>query len=126
MISDGALRAGLWATAALNLVVALAVAVPTSALGQMAGLPAPGPAVYNLLLAWTIALFGVLYAGIARQAELPRLLVLFGALGKAGVFILVASLWARGAASGTLLFLSSGDLAFATFFLLWAQTSARA
>lgn len=82
MNPDRILRTALSVTAVFNIVVALVASMPDSALGQAAGLPSGVPLLYALLLAWTIALFGLFYGWLARQAEIQRPLVAFGALGK--------------------------------------------
>ncbi len=123
MGSDRIIRTALWATALMNVVVALVCAAPGSVLGQAAGLPAAVPAIYRLLLGWTIALFGLGYGWLARQGEIQRPLVAFGALGKLGVFAIVFLLWQGGSIPVRLLFLASGDLAFAALFVWWMRAT---
>jgi len=109
----------------VNLVVALIAAFPGSALGQAAGLPAPAPALYRLLLAWTIALFGLGYAWLARQSPIERPLVVGAILGKAGVFAIVFLLWSSAVVPGRLVFLASADAGFALLFGWWLRMDTR-
>lgn len=123
MSSDGVLRIALWVTAFANVAVGLSFAAPASALGPVVGLPAEVPALYRLLLGWTIALFGLMYGWLARQPEILRAAVAFGAIGKAGVGVIVVVLFARGAIPAPLAALISGDIGFALLFAWWLQAS---
>ena len=114
------LRAALWATAVANLAVAGLVLAPHSAPGQLAGLPdAPVPAVFRVLLALFIALFGATYAWIASRAPIDRGLLALGAIGKSLAFVGVLVLWTMGLASARFTLLMVGDLVFAALFLAW-------
>ncbi len=117
---DALLRTALWATALANLGVALLVTAPQSALGQLAGLPeAPVPAVYRVLLASFIALFGLCYAWLGRRTVIDRPLLTLAAFGKLLAFVAVFGLWIGGEASPRFALLMVGDLVFAALFLAW-------
>ena len=117
---DALLRAALWTTALANLGVALLVTAPQSALGQWAGLPgAPVPAVYRVLLASFIALFGLCYAWLARRTVIDRPLLTLAAFGKLLAFMGVSGLWIAGDASARFALLMVGDLILAALFLAW-------
>lgn len=119
-ISEGVLRAALWATAAANLAVATVLLFPQSAPGQLAGLPqAPSPLLLRAMLALMIALFGLAYAWLARRAAVDRVLLGFAAIGKAGAFVLVLGLWIAGQADPRFALLMGGDLLFAALFAGW-------
>ncbi|MDG2306338.1 MAG: hypothetical protein P8R42_17145 [Candidatus Binatia bacterium] len=126
MDPDRILRTALWVTAVFNVVFALVASMPDSVLGQVAGLPGGVPAVYAILLAWTIALFGLLYGWLAQQAEIQRPLVAFGALGKGGVVAIVCALCVGGSVPGQIAFLASGNLFFAGLFVWWLRANAGA
>jgi hypothetical protein len=119
MVGNTVMRRALWTTAAFNLGVALVAAFPSSALGRLAGLPAPVPALYRALLAYLIAIFGLAYAWLARQPQIDRPFVAFAALGKAGVFVLAFACWIGGQAPARIALLASGDLLFAAIFVWW-------
>ncbi len=114
------LRVALWTTAAANLGVALIVLAPQSLPGRLAGLPQDSaPAVYRLLLALFIALFGVAYLWLARRRLIDRSLLTLAASGKLLAFLGVAGLWCNGLASGRFAMLMSADLVFAALFFAW-------
>ena len=119
------MRSALWATTALNLGVGMLVAFPSSPLGQLAGLPASGPVLYNSLLAYLVALFGFMYAWLACQPSIDRPLVALAAVGKAGTVVIAVACWLGGQASGRITLLASGDLLFAAIFAWWLLAESR-
>ncbi|TDU28622.1 hypothetical protein DFR24_2997 [Panacagrimonas perspica] len=117
---EALLRASLWATAAANLGVALLVLLPQTLPGQLAGLPQePAPALYRVLLAVFIALFGFTYAWLAHRRVVERSLLMLGATGKLLAFLGVSILWCVGDISGRFALLMIGDLLFAALFFAW-------
>lgn len=114
------LRAALWTTAAANLAVAGLVLEPQSAFARLAGLPdEPVPAVFRVLLALFLVLFGATYAWLASRAVIDRPLLSLGAVGKTVAFVAVLGLWTMGLASARFMLLMVGDLLFATLFFAW-------
>ncbi len=112
------MRRVLATTAVFNLGGALMFAFPES-VGRLAALPTPVPAVYRVLLALFVALFGGAYAWLAAQPRIDRPMVGFAAIGKAGAFASTAACWLAGAAPGVAVLAITGDLAFAALFTWW-------
>lgn len=125
MTPDKIIRTALWISVPFNFLAAYSVAYPASFTGQLMGLPFEAPAVYSVLLAWMIALFGAVYAWLAMQKSINRGLVGAAAIAKAGVFINVALLWVSGHAAGMTVLFTSGDMAFAVVFVWWLLKTAR-
>jgi hypothetical protein len=118
---DGIIRSALWASVALN-ILGVIVFVP-SALGIPSFLvPIPGPRFYFAQIAFTIALFGCVYAWLARQTRINRPLVVVGALGKLGFFLLFVAYWTTGDIPVKSVMQATPDLVLATVFLWWAST----
>jgi hypothetical protein len=117
MSREHVLRPALWTAAFFNLVGTFLFAFPASRLGQFAGLPAQAPAIYRALTALFVLLFGCAYAWLAMQRTINRPLVAFGAIGKAGAFVVVVLLWLRGAVPATSVSAIVGDLVLAGVFL---------
>ena len=121
MNSDIAMRRILWIAAAFNLGGAVLFAFPASPLGQLVGLPVPVPGIYCAILAFLVALFGASYVWLARQPAIDRPMVALFAVGKAGVFALVAVFWITGGVPGLAVLVASGDLVFAVLFARWLR-----
>jgi hypothetical protein len=116
---DKLLRSTLLVSVAYNLGAALLFAFPTSPISQLAGLPVPVPPIYGALLAFFVALFGGSYAWLARQTIIHRPLVALAAIGKAGVFVIIALFWFFGEAPGRGVLAATGDLILAGIFAWW-------
>ena len=116
---DRNIRRILWSSAAFNAGAAATFAFPGSALGRIAGLPVPVPVIYSAMITYFVILFGGLYAWIARQPTIPRPILAFGAIGKAGVFALASILWLSGEVPDRLLLVAGIDLIFAILFVRW-------
>ncbi len=112
-------RRVLWASAAFNLGGALLFAFPSSAPGQLAGLPTPVPAIYSTLLALFVILFGGAYAWLAVQPTIDRPMVAFSAIGKTAAFLTVFGFWLMGEAPARSIVGILGDLIFAGLFFWW-------
>lgn len=122
MTRDRVIRAALWTSVGLNL-LGVAVFLP-AALGRSDGLlPIPAPRFYAGQVGLTIALFGGVYAWLARQREIDRPLVIVGALGKLGFFLLFVAYWAAGDLPLGAVLQATPDLALGAIFLWWALTS---
>lgn len=121
MHRDDVLRRALWATAAFNLLGALAFGWPAT-LGQLAGLPAEAPVVYRASMAFLVGLLGATYAWLALQPRIDRPLVGFAMFGKAGFFLVVSACWLAGQAPFLGVLTAAGDLAFAILFGWWLVT----
>ena len=67
-----------------------------AALGLPSALPLAVPPFYAAQIALVIAIFGGVYAWLARQDVVNRPLLLVGALGKVGFFALAAAYWTAG------------------------------
>jgi len=119
------IRSSLWLTCPFNFGAGLTFAFPASPPGQLIGLPAEVPAIYAAASGFLICLLGGMYAWMALQTEINRPMLYVGAIGKAGVFILVAALWSVGSAPLMLVFVASGDLAFATLWFWWLLAGSR-
>lgn len=122
MTKDKVMRGALWATVALN-ILGVAVFAP-SALGRESALmPLPAPPYYAAQVAYTIALFGGVYAWLALQPRINRPLVIVGALGKLGFFLLAVAYWMAGDLHWDIVLKALPDLVFALVFLWWARTA---
>lgn len=119
MLTTGLVRTTLWITFPFNFLAAGILAFPASTLGQLVGLPADGSPIYRALCAFMVALFGVMYAWMATQKEIPRAFVVLGAVGKTGVFVIASALWLSGNASINLVALASVDQILAAIWFRW-------
>jgi len=117
MSRERLLRRVLWLASLVNLAGAFLFAFPASATSQLAGLPADAPAVYRAMLSLFILLFGGAYAWLAALPKINRPFVMFGAIGKASAFLVVAILWLAGAATATSVGAMAGDLVLAALFV---------
>jgi len=111
------------ASAPFNFGAALVLAFPASAAGQMVGLPAEVPLIYRLLVAMLVGLFGGIYAWVAMQSSVHRVIAAFSATGKATVFVMALALCLKGEVGLGLVALASGDLAFAALWIYWLARS---
>ena len=121
MIRDVVMRRLLWVAAIFNFSAAAMFASPSLPPAQLIGLPIAVPGIYRALLAFLVAMFGVVYAWLAMQPTIDRPLVGFSALGKIGVFIIVTLFWLSGNAPAMGVLVGSGDLLFAGLFLVWLR-----
>ena len=116
------LRRALWLSAAANFGVAALLLAPQSEAGQLAGLPdSTVPAIYSVLLALFVSLFGGAYAALALQAVPDRGVLTLAAVGKALAFVATLALWLAGEASGRWASLLVGDLLLAGLFFAWLR-----
>jgi hypothetical protein len=125
MSKDRFMRGALWATVALNLLGVFVFAPP--AVGYPSALmPLAAPPYYAAQVAFTIALFGGVYAWLACQRHINRPLVIVGALGKLGFFLLAVAYWLAGDLSADVVPKAAPDLVLAGIFLWWALTTSDA
>jgi len=122
-MSDDSIRRILWTSAFFNLGGALLFAFPAS-IGSLAGLPAPVPTVYSMLIVLFVLLFGGSYAWVASQPTINRPMVALGAIGKAGAFVVVALCWLAGAVPALSVLAIAGDLVLAVLFARWLVATA--
>lgn len=85
-------------------------------------LPIPGPRYHTAQVALVIGLFGCVYAWLALQRVINRPLLIVGALGKLGFFLLAVVYAAAGDIPSKVVPQSSPDLLLAIIFLWWAFT----
>jgi len=113
---SSAVRISLWISAPANLIVATAIAFPSSSLGSLLELPDTHP-FYGLLSGAMVGLFGVAYGWLALQPEIDRPLLCLGACGKLLAVLISISLFTAGELSGVTAAVISGDL---VFVVLWS------
>jgi hypothetical protein len=77
------------------------------------------------MMAFFVLMFGGTYAWLAGRPSIDRPLVGFCAIGKTGVFVIVAALWLGSQIAGRSVVLFGGDLVFATIFAWWLASSRR-
>ncbi len=120
MSRDRVLRSALWATVVLNIVGAIVFALP--ALGYPSPLlPIAVQPYLAALTGYTIALFGGVYAWLARQPQFNRALVVVGGLGKLGFFGLTVAYYFAGALPVGMALNATPDFVLAGIFLWWAR-----
>lgn len=123
MALENWVRKTLWLSAPFNFIAAYGLWQPGSVIGQLLQAPTEVPVIYAALLGYIIALFGIFYAYMAQQKTISRPLLLAGASGKAGVFVILGWLWAAGQAPLLMFLVSWGDLAFASIWGAWLWQS---
>jgi len=122
---DKWMRRVLWLASVFNLGGAMLLAFPAAPLGRLAGFPPNVPGIYCALLSFLVALFGASYVWLALQPIIHKPLVVLTAVGKVGVFVIVAAFWLVGAAPGSGVVVASGDLALGSYFIWWLIASDR-
>jgi hypothetical protein len=119
----GLIRGALWISVPFNFAAALALAFPTMSAARLFALPASVPQPYPAMLGGFVALFGGLYCWLALQAQIPRAMVGFSAIGKLAVFAIVTTLWLGDAIGTPLALAGAGDLLLALLFLGWLRAT---
>ena len=120
---DRIIRTALWASVALNTLGVVVFGLP--ALGHATPLlPIDVPPFFAAQIAFTIALFGGVYAWLARRPRIDRPLVIVGGVGKLGFFALSVLYAITGAIPAGMAVNATPDLVFAMIFLWWARTDA--
>ena len=124
MSQDRVMRGALWSAAVLNL-VGVAIFLPAAVGVGVDWLPIPAPRFYAAQVAVTIALFGGVYAWLARRPEIDRPLVIVGALGKLAFFALALAYWLAGDLPASAVPQAMPDLLLAGVFLSWVARTRR-
>jgi hypothetical protein len=110
------LRAALWSSVGVN-ALGVALLAPLAVGQPSPRWPIEAPPYYAGQLAYTIGLFGLVYAWLARQPVVSRPLLVVGALGKAGFFFLTLAYALAGVVPRTLAMQATPDLVLAGLFL---------
>ena len=123
MTRNQLIRGALWSSVALNalgvfILAPLAVGRPSSLW------PIAAPPYYAAQLCYTVGLVGVVYAWLAIQRTINRTLVVVGALGKAGFFLLTVAYAVAGEVPVSMALQATPDLVLAIVFLWWARAPA--
>jgi hypothetical protein len=113
---SSAVRISLWISAPANLIVATAIAFPSSSLGSLLELPETHP-FYGMLSGAMVGLFGVAYGWLALQPGIDRPLLCLGVCGKLLAVLISISLFMAGELSVVTAAAISGDL---VFVVLWS------
>lgn len=115
-------RASLWITAPFNLLAGFIFAFPSSWPGQLIDFPAEVHPFFAYFSGAMVALFGLMYIWLARQREIVKPILFFGASGKTLAAIIAIGLFATDQLSATTAFLMAGDLFFAGFWFYYLAT----
>jgi hypothetical protein len=124
MSPDRVIRAALWASVAVN-ALGVAVFLPPALGGATGMLPVGAPRFWIAQTGFVIALFGGVYAWLARRAVIDRPLLIVGAIGKLGFFALIVAYWLAGDLPARSVPQAAPDLVLATIFLWWAAGEGR-
>jgi hypothetical protein len=113
------LRAALFGTAAMNILVGLIFASGSEALLAASGFPAASHPFYSLTVGLFIILFGVGYLCAALAERPERLFIAWTGAGKIAFVILVTMLFIADRVPLRAPLLASADLAFGAAFVGW-------
>lgn len=113
------MRRALFATAAMNILVAAAFIPAAEPLRALAGLPGGERPVYLMTVGMFILTFGLAYLWIAVTGHAERFFIAVAAGGKLSFFVLLAGFWAAGDLPIRAPVLGSADLVFGMLFLAW-------
>ena len=113
------MRVAMGATAAMNLVGAVAFLPPSRALRELGGFPDAAHPLYLTTVGLFIFIFGLAYAWVAFTGQAERLFVSVAAAGKLGFVVLLTVYWAVGLLPFKAVLSGTGDVLFAVLFLLW-------
>src|SRR5262245_54440580 len=104
-------------TAAIfNWIVGASLAFDSGAIAAKMGLElVPYHSFYSPLIGWFVILFGMLYFAVSRDLA-NRPIALIGAIGKAGVGVIVLADWWLGVAPASLALLVVIDLVYVVLF----------
>lgn len=113
------MRGAMFATAAMNLVGAVAFLPASEALRSSCGLPNDGHPIYRVTVGAFVFIFGLAYLWSGIKGEADRLFVAVGAAGKLAFFALLAWFWSTGSLPGKAVLAGGGDLFFGAAFVIW-------
>lgn len=113
------MRGAMFATAAMNLVGAIAFFPMAEALRNAGGLPNDGHPIYRATVGAFVFIFGLAYLWAGIKGEADRLFVAVAAAGKLAFFTLLAWFWSTGSLPLKAVLAGGGDLLFGTTFLIW-------
>ena len=113
------MRTALFATAAMNLLVAFLFVPAAGAMRGLAGFPPEAPSVYLLTVGLFVGLFGLGYLGMAVRGTADPLFMAICAAGKLAFFSLLVGLWIAGALPARAPVIGSADFFFGAAFAAW-------
>ena len=113
------MRNALLATAAMNILAAVAFLPPAHGLRALAGFPEAEHPLYLIVVALFVLLFGLAYLGYALRGHADRLFIALAAAGKLAFFALLVAFWAAGALPVQAPLSATGDLVFSGLFFAW-------
>ncbi len=113
------MRRALFATAAMNVVGAVAFFPSSRALRAIAGLPDDAQPLYLAMVSMFVLLFGLGYLWAALAGRADRLFITIAAAGKLTFFGMLVCFWAAGALSVRGPLTGAGDLIFGVLFVVW-------
>ena len=113
------MRGALFATAAMNILVAGAFIPAAESARVLAGFPPGGHPLYLLTVGLFIFLFGVGYLWTALRGHADAMFITLAAFGKLAFVGLLTGLWAMGSLPLRAPILGSADLLFAVMFFAW-------
>lgn len=118
------MKAALWATAAMNVLGALAFVPAFAAVREAFAFPAAHP--LYLFIGEFIAIFGVAYGWCAAAGRAPRVFIAVSAAGKLAFSTTLILFWLAGELPPLAVSGGAGDLVFGGLFLGWLVRSRRA
>ena len=113
------MRRALYATAAMNVLVAPAFLPPSSALRALAGFPEGGHPLYLTTVAMFVLLFGLAYLGTAARGTADPLFIAVAAAGKIAFFTSLLWFWITGEVAIAAPVAGAADLVFGVLFATW-------
>jgi hypothetical protein len=118
-VLPGWMRGALFATAAMNILVAFAFAPPARAVRALAGFPEGEHPVYLTTVGLFVMLFGVGYLWVAVSGRAERFFIALAAAGKLSFVALLAWFWTGGTLPLRALVAGTADLVFVVLFVAW-------
>jgi hypothetical protein len=122
------MRRALFATAGMNILVALAFLPGADRARAVAGFPEGGHPLFLGMIALFVLLFGLGYLWAALTGHADHLFIALATVGKLTFFVMLVGFWAAGAVPFRAPALGTADLVFGILFLTWllnARTGTR-
>jgi hypothetical protein len=113
------MRIALFATAAMNIIGALAFIPAAGVLRAPGGLPDADHPLYISTVGIFVFALGLGYLGMAIRGSADPLFIAIGALGKLAFFALLVGLWTSGSLPIQAPMAGGGDLLFGALFVFW-------